>query len=290
LSIESTGPNAEMIDYWNENSGERWVRHQSLLDGMIEPLGTLAMERTGVSSGERVLDVGCGCGQTCLQLAERVGPDGTVRGIDISHPMLERARERARQQGLDQVSFENADAQIHRLEPSSTDLVFSRFGVMFFADPGAAFANLRDALASGGRIAFACWQALDRNPWLLVPLGAVAQHVPLPERPEPGAPGPFSLADPERLRQVLDNAGYRGVQIEAEQRELVVGGRGPLDQAIDFIFQIGPLATILREAGERGTELLPVLREAVREAVLPYTSAEGLRMPSASWIVTARAR
>lgn len=289
MSIEATGPNADMVAYWNDSTAARWVSHENFLDEQIEPLGILAMQRTAVAEGERAIDVGCGCGQTCLQLAERVGPAGSVLGIDISEVMLGRARERARERGFEQVRFENVDAQTHEFEPASADLVFSRFGVMFFADPAAAFRNLRGALAPEGRLAFVCWQGLDRNPWMLVPLRAAAQHVNLPAPPSPGAPGPFSFADPERVRDILKQAGFGQVSIEAEERKLTVGGSLPLEEAVDFLLHLGPLGAILREAGDGAQALLPLLQKAVHEAVAPYSGADGLRMPAASWIVTARA-
>jgi SAM-dependent methyltransferase len=290
VSLSPSGPNAEQISYWNEQSGPKWVALEELLDAQIGPLGRVAMERAGVASRERVLDVGCGCGQTCLQLAEIVGPDGAVLGVDISSPMLERARERARSAGLGQVRFENADAQTADLDDDGFDLVFSRFGVMFFAEPRAAFANLRRALAPGGRLAFVCWQALEHNPWMRVPVMAAARHLPLPPRPEPGAPGPFAFADAERVRGILEDAGFEEVCFEPHERELLVGGEGSLEHAVDFLLRMGPTAAALREAGALAESRRAAVFDAVREAVAPYAVGSGVRMPSASWIVTALAR
>src|SRR5262249_38336345 len=149
-----------------------------------------------------VLDVGCGCGDSTVDLARRVAPDGTVVGMDISAVMLERARQTAREQGVN-ARFEHADAQTHAFAPASFDVLFSRFGVMFFADPTAAFANLRSALRPGGKLAFVCWQSLAENPWMLVPLGAAFQIIPPPPMPAPDAPGPFAFADQSRVRSIL---------------------------------------------------------------------------------------
>ena len=176
--MKSDGPNAEQISYWNEQAGPVWVAEQQSLDAMLEPLGQTAMELAGIEPGNRVLDVGCGAGNTTLQLGERVGPSGSLLGVDLSAPMLERARERARSAGADHVSFQQADAQIEPLR--DFDRVFSRFGVMFFADPVAAFANLRRALGPGGRIAFICWRPLAENPWILEPMRILAELVELP--------------------------------------------------------------------------------------------------------------
>jgi SAM-dependent methyltransferase len=290
VSLSPTGPNAEQISYWNEQSGPKWVTLQEMLDAQIEPLGRLAMERAGIAARERVVDVGCGCGQTCLQLGERVGPEGAVLGVDISSPMLARARERARQAGLGHVRFENADAQTVDLGEGGFDLAFSRFGVMFFAEPRSAFANLRRALAPGGRIAFVCWQALEHNPWMRVPIMAAARHLPLPPRPEPGAPGPFAFADAERVRGILEEAGFGQVAFEPHEHELMVGGEGSLEHAVDFLLQMGPTAAALRQAGELAETRRDAVFDAVREAITPYAVEEGVRMPSASWIVTALAR
>ena len=221
-SIASAGPNAQQIQYWND-TGPRWVAQQNVIDDQIRQLGRLAMDRSTVQPGERVLDVGCGCGDTTVELAGRVAPGGTVTGIDISAPMLERARERARTQGA-AARFELADAQTHAFAPAIVDVIFSRFGVMFFTDPTAAFANLRRALTPGGRLAFVCWQALPDNPWMFVPLGAALQYLPTPPLPGPDAPGPFSFADPGRVRTILAGAGFRDVAFEDVREVLTLVG------------------------------------------------------------------
>jgi SAM-dependent methyltransferase len=278
------GPNADQIRHWNEVAGAKWVALQDVLDVQIGPLGLRAMARAAVAPGERVLDVGCGCGASSLELARRVGPTGRVTGIDVSEPMLARAAERARAAGLD-IEFVAGDAQTHPFPAGSRDLVFSRFGVMFFADPTTAFRNLHRALAPGGRLAFVCWQALDRNPWAARPLAAAARHLPLPSPPGPGAPGPFAFADAGRLRAILGEAGFTDVTLDDVRETLTLGGSGPLDDAVEFFLQIGPTATVLREADPA---LRPVVRAAVREVIAPFHGPEGVRMSSASWVVGAR--
>src|SRR5262245_12673652 len=205
--MEASGPNTDMIKYWNDQVAAKWVADNDQLDAMLSPLGAAAIDRGAPRAGERVIDVGCGMGQTSLQLAERVGAKGAVLGVDISTPMLERARERARAAGVTQASFENADAQTHSFPPASFALLFSRFGVMFFADPTAAFTNLGRALKPGGRLAFVCWQPLLQNPWMRDMLGAIAKHVTLPPPAAPNAPGPFAFGDPARVRGILERAG-----------------------------------------------------------------------------------
>src|SRR6266850_2472283 len=182
--------NQEQIRYWNEQGGPRWVQRQQQLDAQINPLGLVAMQRAEIRPGERALDVGCGCGQTTLELAQRVGASGSVLGIDISQPMLTRARERQQELGIKNLEFLHADAQTYSFERERFDLIFSRFGVMFFDDPAAAFANLRTALRSAGRLCFLCWQTLEKNEWARVPFLAATRHVQPPAPPAPDAPGP----------------------------------------------------------------------------------------------------
>jgi len=277
-------PNAEQIKYWNEVSGAKWVAVQPVIDEQIRPLGRLAMERAALRPGERVLDVGCGCGDTTIELARRVAPGGHAAGVDISAPMLERARQLADAQRVN-VRFELADAQTHAFLPASADVLFSRFGVMFFADPTAAFANLRRALTSGGRLAFVCWQALPENAWMAVPMLAALQHLPTPPIPGPEEPGPFSFADPARVRRILEGAGFTSVQLEDVRETLTIGGGAGPDDTAEFMLQIGPAARALREASD--PTLKPRVAAAVRDALLPYATPQGVRMGSASWIVTA---
>ena len=241
------------------------------------------MDRAAPAPDESVLDVGCGCGQTTVQLGERVGPGGRVTGIDLSAVMLEQARQRRAIH--ENLRFENADAQIARLPARKFDLVFSRFGVMFFADAEAAFSNLRSALKPGGRLAFVCWQPLIRNPWLTVPLAAAATQISLPDPPPPGSPGPFSFADTDRVRGILAGAGFEKIAFESVEQTLIVGGRGGVEQALEFLLNLGPLGAALREAGD---DARPAVAAAVSEALTPFATADGVRMGAAAWIATAR--
>jgi SAM-dependent methyltransferase len=279
------GPNAEQAKFWNDTAAPKWLAYQRVLDEQIGPLGRRVMDRARVARGERVLDVGCGCGTTSLELAARVGPDGAVLGVDLSAPMLARAEEQARAAGAGNVRFLRADAQTQAFERGAFDLVFSRFGIMFFADPPAAFANLRTALRPGGRLAFVCWQPVTENPWVLVPLGAAAQHIPLPPPPAPGAPGPFALGDPEDVRRVLAGGGFADVALEDVREMLSVGG-GSVDDAVELLLELGPTGAALREADPAAR---PRVAAAVREALVPFATRGRVRLPSAAWIVTARA-
>lgn len=280
-----TGANQEQISYWNEQGGPRWVLRQHQLDAQIQQLGIAAMQKAEIKPGEHVLDVGCGCGQTSLELAQRVSPHGAVVGIDISQPMLARARERQHELGITNLEFVNADAQTHGFAPESVDLIFSRFGVMFFEDPIAAFGNLRTALRPTGRLCFVCWQALDKNAWAAVPLKAALPHLPPPEPAAPGAPGPFAFADPDRVRRILEAAGFAEVRCESHEAELSTGGAATVEEAVEFSLEIGVVARMLRDAEE------PVrarVAEAVRTALTPYARPQGVYLNGAAWIVSAR--
>jgi SAM-dependent methyltransferase len=274
---EDDGPNAAQVAYWNASAGPVWVAMQDALDAQLHDLGLAAMAALAVREGERVIDIGCGCGDTTLELAERVGPGGTVLGADISAPMLEVARRRA--EGLGRVSFAQADAQTHAFEPA--DAAFSRFGVMFFADPAAAFANIRRALAPAGRVAFVCWRALAENHWMTIPMAAVAPLLPPAPPPPLNAPGPFAFADRDRVRGILSDAGFTHIAIEPHNQAI---GQGDLETTVRTSLNVGPVGAALREN--------PLLRApitaAVSAALAPHAGADGVKLPSATWIVTAR--
>jgi SAM-dependent methyltransferase len=274
-------PNASQIDYWNDVAGRTWVELTNLLDQQIEGLGRSAMDALGPKAGERVLDVGCGCGQTSLALTEAVGPGGAVTGLDISHVMLDEARRSAREAGLANLEFREADAQTAPLDPGAYDGLFSRFGVMFFADPTAAFGNLAGALKPGGRLAFVCWRTLMENHWMLVPMQAALKRLPPPAPPEPGAPGPFAFADPERVRGILTGAGFSDIKIAPLDAD--VGGN-PLEDSLKLALRVGPLGALLRE----NPEAAPLVIDDIRAALAERVRDGAVWMPGAVWIVTAR--
>jgi SAM-dependent methyltransferase len=283
--LDYAGPNAEQIKYWNEVRGQTWVDAHIMIDAQIQPLGAQAMDRAALQPGERVLDVGCGCGPTTLELARRVGPSGKVLGIDLSSVMLEHARRQPRPPGAGEVRFEEADAQTATLPAASFDVLFSRFGVMFFADPRAAFGNLAKAIRPGGRLVFVCWRTFPENPWMAVPMMAALQHIPPPPIPRPEDPGPFSFASQDRVRGILEGAGFGGVGFEPLDQDLLVGGGQGVDTAVDFMLKMGPAAAALREVGpEKTAEVV----EAIREAIRPYEGPDGVKMAGAAWVVTAR--
>jgi SAM-dependent methyltransferase len=270
-----------------DKGGEAWVRLQDRTETLIDPLGRIAIERLGVVAGERVLDVGCGCGQTLIQLAERAGPSGQVMGVDISPPMLACAR--ARVAGRPTIALALGDAEVYAFTPGAFDAVYSRFGVMFFDDARAAFRNLRAAARPDARLSFVCWQDLAKNPWAVRPLEAVMRLLPasaMPDMLREGRPGPFFLSDPARVRAILGDAGWKNVSLEPVEMSLPLGGSATLDEAVDYSLQIGPAARAMSDAPDA---LEPALEAALREALAPFASARGVYVDGAAWVVGARA-
>src|SRR6516165_29814 len=230
LAPEKPRAASAQADYWNRAGARRWIDNQDILDQPLRPVSARLMAAALAEAGECVIDVGCGCGATTIDFGARVAPGGEVLGLDISAPMLERARERA-PAGLP-LCFALGDAASHELMPCWADLVVSRFGVMFFADPARAFANLRQGLRPGGRLAFACWHTAKLNPWMTMPSLEASKHVPPLPEVGPEDPGPFSFADEKRVRRILHEAGYDDIELKPNEFDLDIAlGRG-LDTAV----------------------------------------------------------
>lgn len=276
------GDNTQQIEEWNGPSGQRWAALQDEFDRSTKPFGDAALAAARARPGEKVLDIGCGCGATSLVLAETVGTAGAVLGVDVSQPMLEVARRRAA--GVRQLSFMEADASIADL-PADRDLLFSRFGVMFFAAPVPAFAHMRRALTDTGRLAFVCWRAARENPWAVVPVMAARTALKLEAPPsDPHAPGPFAFGDDNRLRQILLEANFKDVSVDPFDTHMALGTSA--HEAASQAVKMGPVARVVREAGP---ERLPAILEAVEAALQPLAGPEGVKLPARAWVVTARA-
>ena len=281
---------AERVDpaeYWN-TSGPAWVRHADEIDAHARPYGQAGIEALAPVAGERLVDIGCGCAATTLELARRVTPSGSVTGVDVSAPMLDLARQRAAAAGLRHVDFVHADAgtaPLAELAGGPVDGAFSRFGVMFFPDPVPAFANVAAALRPGGRLAVVVWQPVQENPWMSVPTLASVGPLGATWVPAgPDEPGPFSLADPDRVRSILDGAGFVDVALDPFTSAAVFRA-GAADEDVAQLLQIGPMRGAWDEAGE-GARAAAVA--AVREACEPYRDGDAYRLPGAVWVVTAR--
>ena len=273
-------PNEEQIEHWDGAGGEHWAAYAERYDAVLAPYADVVVERLAPQVGERVLDVGCGNGALALAVAPRVGE---VVGLDISGPMLDCARRRAVDAGLANVTFEKGDAQVHPLPEGGFDAAMSRFGVMFFEDPAAAFANIGQGLRPGGRMVFAVWQRLFDNEWITAPMGAALAHVPMPELPsDPFAPGPFSLAEPDRVRSVFTEAGLADVDVTAADMQACYGAT--VEDAVTFFQGTDMARTLMKEADEA-----TVARawEAVAEALQPYASDEGVLLWGRAWLLSA---
>ena len=277
-------PNREQIEHWN-NGDEvgHWIDQQTRHDEMLAPFIDILLAGAQLRSGDRVLDVGCGCGATTMAAARMTTP-GTTVGIDLSAPMLERARTNAKAANVDRVAFLQGDAQTHSLDGEVFDAVISRFGIMFFDDPVAAFANVRKATRQKARLAFVCWQPLIENEWLLVPGAALAQHVTLPEVSGPGGPGMFAFADPDEPKRVLDASGWSNIAATDTRIPMYVGGHGTVADAVEFL-RTGPIGRTVLAGIDPNTEGRAL--DAVRAVLEPHHDGVGVRLEAAVWLLSA---
>jgi SAM-dependent methyltransferase len=279
--------NAQQVEFWNGEAGRRWVEHDAQLERSIGALTPLLLERVGDMRGARALDIGCGCGNQTLALARHLGAGAHVTGVDISRPMLDVARARAAPGAAPaRVDFLLADAAVHRLAAPGFDLLFSRFGVMFFADPVAAFRNLHAGCVPGARLVFCCWQAPALNDWISLPMRALLPHVPAPAPTDPHAPGPFAFADATRVGSLLREAGFGEVHCEGLETPLCFAEGGSAAEAADALVQAGPVAVLLAPLDEACRER--AMADA-RAALAPHYRDGGLWLRSAVWLVSARA-
>jgi len=274
--------NEAQRERWNGIDGEFWVRQHDRLDRTLAPVTGPLLAFAAPRSGSTVIDVGCGCGATTIELARTVGPSGRVIGLDISEPMLSLATTRLRE-------FPNAttmlgDAADLPLSDLNAELIVSRFGVMFFGDPVAAFANLRTGLAPGGRVRFACWRPISENPWLQIPLHAVYEHAPRLPKPEPEEPGPFAFADTDRVTRILTSAGFTAPSFTPLDIQLDIAAGGTLDDAVMQSSEMGPAK---RALADQPDDIRVAALDSVRRALAPYASPSGVTLPAAIWLVAA---
>lgn len=274
--------NSEQIAEWNGVLGERWVAMRQDIDRVVMPFGEAALKVAAPRPGERVIDIGCGCGETSIEIARRVGRTGSVLGIDVSQPMLSFARTRGAPVDAARLAFEEGDAAEAEL-PDDTDLLFSRFGVMFFSQPPAAFRHLRKSLVNGGRCVFVCWRTPRDNAWAMTPLVAARQAMAVsPDPPDPNAPGPFAFADEARLRSILSEAGFADIELRRFDHVISLGATP--HEAAERAAQIGPVARLVREVG---VEHLPRILDAIERALTPLAGPDGeVGLNGSTWIVS----
>ena len=273
--------NADMLSFWNGQGGHIWMERQAHTDITLAPMTAALLAFAAPPPGERVLDVGCGCGATTLALARAVGPAGRVTALDISGPMLAEGERRARTAGIANIEWRQADAATATLD--RYDLLASAFGTMFFGDPVAAFANLRRAADPGARMAFVCWRPLAENPWMEVPMTAVARHLPPRPKAAPHAPGMFAFADPRRVAEVLVAAGWASPRLDRPDLDLdIAAGRG-LEEAVVQSTRIGAVNSWLRN---QPAAVAAAATASLREALAVHLDGAALRLPGAMWLVT----
>lgn len=270
-----------MAEAWDGHEGDVWTEHAERYESAGQRLWKLFLERRPIEPGDFVLDIGCGTGKSTRDAARLAAP-GQVLGVDLSSKMLDYARRRSEEQGLANVRFEQADAQVHPFEEAAFDVAISSFGVMFFADPSAAFANIGRALKPGGRLAVLAWQALAENEWLNVVREALAVGRTLPQ-PPPSAPGPFGLADPAHVRRVLGSGGFHDIQFEPVGEPVNLGTDG--DDAFAFFATVGMVEGLTQDLEEEDKALA---LDQLHRALNAHQGEEGVLLGSAAWLITAR--
>ncbi len=275
--------NADMEAFWDGQGGRTWVARQQHTDTTLASVTDALLTFAAPRAGERVLDVGCGCGAPTLEFARSVGPAGSVAALDISGPMLAEGEARASSAGLANIEWRKADPATAPLD--QYDLLTSAFGTMFFGDPVGAFANMRHAARPNARMAIVCWRALAENPWVEVPMTAVARHLPPRAEPVPHAPGMFAFADPEHVAGVLTASGWAAPQFEKFDIDLDIAAGHGLEEAVVQSMQIGAVNSWLRNQPEMVVEGAIV---SLREALTPYVKGNGVFLPGAMWLISSR--
>jgi SAM-dependent methyltransferase len=270
---------AEQAEFWNGAGGNMWLGAYARIERSIQGFGDAGLDAAAAQPGERALDIGCGTGGTTAQLARTVGAKGHVLGVDISETLIGAARA----QGLANASFEIGDAATWPFEAGAFDLVFSRVGVMFFADPVAAFRNIHRALQTSGRLVFICWRTPAENPWAAVPMRAAQPHLPPIERPGPEDPGQYSFGDRARVERILTGAGFKDVSFAPVDLMLTQGRDIP--DVLERISEFRPLARLFREATP---EQVAKAKAAIADALKPHARADGVNLAGACWLVRAR--
>lgn len=281
---EASTTNDAQREYWNNVAGPRWVGLAGYVEKRVERVNDLLLARSAVRPGEKVLEVGCGTGAATVPLAEAVGETGEVVGIDISEPMLTAARQRISQRDQRNISLLHGDAQVYSFPPDHYDLIASRFGVMFFADPVMAFQNLRGATRPGGRLCFACWAALDENRHWLIPCEVALRHLGPPAPKPPRAPGPLAFSEPDYVLSVLEGAGYEGIEIRRETPDIIAASSS---EEAEHACLMGPSGRLMEEKKPRDN-VRDLIKREMTEAFAAYVNAGEMVLPSTIFLVTAR--
>ena len=286
-AAEANAGNSEFVDFWNEVLVPKFIKYKHVLVDGLTHHSEAIFPSLPVKEGDRVLDVGCGFGDTAIKLAQRVGPSGQVVGLDCCEAFLDYGRKDVARQGIANVSFMNADALLERFEPEY-DFVFSRFGTMFFANPVAGLKNMRSALKPGGTMTHIVWRTPKDNPWLSMAKDVVLQFLPAPgEDGRTCGPGPFSMANEEMVTKMMEIAGYQEIVLKRVDALVLVGRN--LEDAINFQLALGPAGEVFREAGAEAEAKIDEIKAALTAAInAQKKEADGIVMESSSWVISGK--
>jgi ubiquinone/menaquinone biosynthesis C-methylase UbiE len=286
LTLSPAADDTAFVQFWNDVLAPKFIRFKHILVDGLTQHSEAVFPSLPVRPGDRVLDVGCGFGDTAIKLADLVGPEGEVVGIDCCDAFLDYARKDVEARRLTNIRLMRGDAEV-ALPADNFDFVFARFGTMFFANPVAGLRNMRKALRPGGRMVHIVWRRRADNPWLSMAKDVVVQFLP-----EPGAdaqtcgPGPFSMSDQETVTAMMKAAGYEGIEFRRVDAPVLVGR--DIQDAIDFQLAIGPAGEVFREAGAEAEEKRRVIEAALAKAIKRQTlAADGIVMDSSSWVISA---
>jgi ubiquinone/menaquinone biosynthesis C-methylase UbiE len=274
------------VEWWNSAQTRAWAEEHEAIDRLFAGLTQVALNLAAPQLGERVIDIGCGSGTTVLELASRVGSSGYVLGADVSKPSVEKARERIVAAGVRQAELTLCDVSTHIFPANCFDLVFSRFGVMFFAEPVATFTNIRKAMKPDARLALAVFRTPQENKWATAPLAAVRHILPPITPPGPEEPGEFSWADAARVHRILESAGFQDVSLTPHDPVMPLAERGAAAEAASFMFRVGPVVRAMSDASEQQRK---EVRAALEAFFRSHEGPQGIVLAGAIWIVTARA-
>ena len=275
--------NAKQKDFWSGKGGDYWVEKQSEMDIMLNPLGEKALAKLDLKSNSEVLDIGCGCGATTLEIAKKVS-EGTVTGLDISVPMLGKAESEASIQGIANVDFKVIDVQVDQLASKKYDYVYSRFGVMFFDDPYEAFKNIFSSIKEGGELSFVCWQDPSLNPWQSLSVQVIRGYLDMPS-PPPRSPGPFAFHENDYVKEILEQSGFSNISFDNNQEDITMFSGKSLQEASEDYLAINPVVTeMLKDSPD---DLKAEIVESLKEAFSEFHKGDGLVFPSATWVVSA---
>ncbi len=275
--------NAKQKDFWSGKGGDYWVEKQSEMDIMLNPLGEKALTKLDLKSNSDVLDIGCGCGATTLEIAKKVS-EGTVTGLDISVPMLDKAESEASIQGIANIDFKVVDVQVDQLASEKYDYVYSRFGVMFFDDPYEAFKNIFSSIKEGGELSFVCWQDPSLNPWQSLSVQVIRGYLDMPS-PPPRSPGPFAFHQKDYVKEILEKSGFSNISFDDNQEDITMFSGKSLQEASEDYLAINPVVTeMLKDSPD---DLKAEIVESLKEAFSEFHKGDGLVFPSATWVVSA---